>query len=234
MSLKKTNISKGTGYLIRMIQLLLLCAVLIPHMLICYYQARPITIMINPAGDAKHTGRSIEDTFERSITLQYAEQLKKAIELTYPYMSVILTRFPGDMVNPLQHANFANRLHVNLYLSIHFYRETGIKPNVYLYRFSYNDDFVVPSQSLAFYAYDQAHLLANKKTTAWCEQVKQMFTQPEYTKKFNVHGIYKIPFAPLIGIQAPALAIEASLKNKDEWTTYVEPLVACIGKLVNI
>lgn len=212
-------------------KLSLLFLVIIPHITFCYYQ-RPVTIMINPAGDAKHTGRKIDDTFERGITLQYAEQLKKIIEITYPHISVILTRFPGDMVIPLQHANFANRLNVDLYLSIHFYHETGVKPNMYVYRFSYNDDFIIPSQSLAFYSYDQAHLWSSKKTSAWSEHIKQIITQPLYAKKFNVHGVYKLPFAPLIGIKAPAFGVEASLKNKDDWMVYIDPMVKCIGEIL--
>ena len=35
--------------------------------------------MIDPSGDAKHTGRVIQDTFERGITLQCAEALKKEL-----------------------------------------------------------------------------------------------------------------------------------------------------------
>ena len=42
----------------------------------------PFTIMIDPAGDAKHTGRLIQDTLERGISLQCAEELKK--NLTQP------------------------------------------------------------------------------------------------------------------------------------------------------
>ncbi len=210
----------------------LLLTLTLPHILLGYYHVRPITVMLNPAGDAQRTGRKIEDTFERGITLQCAEQLKKVIESTYPHISVILTRFPGDMVYPLQHANFANRLNVDLYLSIHFYHETGVKPNMYVYRFSYNDDFMVPSQPLAFYSYDQAHLGASKKTAAWSEQIKQIITQPVYAKKFNVHGVYKLPFAPLIGIKAPAIGIEASLKSKDDWGVYIDPIVACVGNIL--
>ncbi len=40
------------------------------------------TIMIDPAGDAKHTGRLIGDTLERGISLQCAEQLKTALFIT--------------------------------------------------------------------------------------------------------------------------------------------------------
>lgn len=209
----------------------LICIFFIPHLIFCNY-TYPISIMINPAGDAQHTGRTIEDMFERGITLQYAEQLKKVIELMFPQVSVILTRFPGDMVSPLQHANFANRLNVHLYVSIHFYHESGIKPNLYLYQFSYNDDFMIPSQPLAFYAYDQAHWSASKKTTAWSGQLKQILMQPLYAQKYTVHGVYKLPFAPLIGIKAPAIGIEASLKNKDDWGIYIDPMVEFIGSIV--
>ena len=38
------------------------------------------TIMIDPAGDAKNTGRQIDDTLERAVTLQFAQKLKSEIE----------------------------------------------------------------------------------------------------------------------------------------------------------
>ena len=39
--------------------------------------------MINPAGDAKDAGRTLNDSFERGITLQFAQELKSAIESNY-------------------------------------------------------------------------------------------------------------------------------------------------------
>ena len=39
--------------------------------------SKKFTIMLDPSGDAKHTGRIINKTFERGISLQCAEVLKK-------------------------------------------------------------------------------------------------------------------------------------------------------------
>lgn len=56
--------------------------------LVCFFslelysiQQNIFTLMIDPAGDAKHAGRVIEDSFERGITLQCAEKLKKMLKV---------------------------------------------------------------------------------------------------------------------------------------------------------
>jgi len=91
---------------------------------------KEIIIMLDPAGDAQYAGRRIDDSFERGLTLRCAEQLKQRLEQLFPQIHVVLTRLPGETVQPLQNANFANRLSVDLYLSIHFYHETATKPEL--------------------------------------------------------------------------------------------------------
>src|SRR3990172_8684717 len=81
-------------------------------------QPRAFTIMLDPAGDAKNPGRKLDDSFERGITLQFSETLKQKLESLFPSIRVVLTRLPGETVQLLQNANFANRLDVNFYLSI--------------------------------------------------------------------------------------------------------------------
>ena len=51
------------------------------------------TLMIDPAGDAKEPGRAIDDTFERGITLQLAEELKRTIEAENPGVRLSLQSF---------------------------------------------------------------------------------------------------------------------------------------------
>ncbi|MCA9725847.1 MAG: N-acetylmuramoyl-L-alanine amidase, partial [Kurthia sp.] len=135
---------------------------------------KPFSLMLDPAGDAKHTGRMLNDTFERSITLQCTEQLKKVIETELPHVRVILTRFPGESLETLQNANFANRLHVDLYVSIHCYKETETKPQMHLYYVSFNDDFLTKTYDLCLYPYTQAHLINNKKTKRCITQFKEV------------------------------------------------------------
>ena len=196
------------------------------------------TIMLEPAGDAKHAGREIDDCFERGITLQFAEKLKKVLEEVYPGIRVILSRFPGESLEPLQNANFANRLNIDFYLSIHFFQETANKPKLYLYQFVYKDtDFWsrTPDQ-LCFTPYDLTHRHYASVSKNYANQMLKVLQQSTYKKYFECEGSHALPFAlpfkPLIGIAAPALAIEASIRMKRDWTTMVEPLAQSLHPII--
>src|SRR5579872_3367872 len=92
--------------------ILLICAQIYPA------DHRKVTIMLDPAGDARETGRIIEDSLERAVTIQFAQQLRDVLTSQLPNSTVIITRTPGEELQPLQQANFANRLPVDLYLNI--------------------------------------------------------------------------------------------------------------------
>ncbi len=192
------------------------------------------TIMINPSGDAENTGRKIDDSFERGITLQCTERLKKLIEETYPTVRVVLTRFPGETLQPLQNANFANRLDVDFYLSIHFYEEQEIKPSVALYTFSSDNNLIPKPVDLAFYAHDKAYVISHATTQEYSRSMLTILTQEKYHHQFNVKGPYALPFAPLIGIKSPAIALEIGLKTKESWDHFLVPLLECIETIIRI
>jgi len=190
------------------------------------------SIMLDPAGDAKHTGRQIGDSLERGISLQFAQELKKSLEQTYPNIRVILTRFPGETIFPLQNANFANRLDVDFYLSIHFYPETQTKPGMFLYYFSQNDEFITKMPDLFFCPYDQAHRINSTKTRNIAQTITTSLTNDTNKKLFAFHGIYGLPFRPLIGVKAPAVALEIGLKEKTEWKRYIQPITESLKAII--
>lgn len=197
------------------------------------HRQHPFTIMLDPAGDTRHVGRTLGDSFERAVTLQCAEQLKTTLEHRFSNIRVVLTRLPGEVEQPLQHANFANRLHADLYISIHFYQEHDAKPHWYIYYFSYGDDFmVVPSSSLTLSTYDKAYLAHTKTTQRWAKLAQQVVNQDPYRNQYICNGPYKIPFKPLIGIQAPAIAYEIGLKNPEDWSRAVEVAAATIVPII--
>ena len=211
---------------------------LIPLLLLVLYAAITLptnttfSIMIDPAGDAKHTGRQIGDSLERGITLQFSEALKKTLEELYPHLRVILSRFPGETIQPLQNANFANRLDVDFYLSIHFYPEEETKPNMFLYHFSYGDDFITKRPHLSFCPYDQAHRINGKTTRTWADLIAQTLTTDEHKKLFHFRGTCGLPFKPLIGVCAPAIALEIGLRKKQDWKRYVQPIALSLESIV--
>ena len=212
---------------------LLFCAFLSFHFFAM--QSKPFTIMVNPAGDAKQIGRKIDGYFERGITLQFFQELKKELYKHYSEstLHVISTRFAGDTIEELQNANFANRLGIDLYLSIHFYYEEKTKPDVFLYYFSYGNEFITQKPDLYFWPYDEAYLINFDATKKSIETMQRVLESKKYAYQFTVYGIFKLPFAPLIGIVAPAIGIEIGLKNKDNWRQYVEPIAIALISLIN-
>ncbi|AXK60588.1 N-acetylmuramoyl-L-alanine amidase [Candidatus Chromulinivorax destructor] len=192
------------------------------------------TIMIDPAGDAKHTGRLIQDTLERGISLQCAEELKKVIMQRNSNIRVILTRVPGETIQPLQNASFANRLQVDFYMSIYFYEEQNTPAYITLYHYLENpiNDYWYKPLQLCFYQTNQAHLMHLATTKKWGIAMLDVLQNKQSQKYFQPLGFFGIPFQPLVGVQAPAIAVEIGLKNKQDWRHVIEPLVQAIERII--
>jgi len=188
------------------------------------------SVMLAPAGDARMTGRIIDKNFERWIAWEYVRAVKERLEREAPGVVVTLSRGPGEIVEPLQCANFANRLHVDLFVSVNFYSETAARPECAFYQFSYGDEFVTLSNELAFHPYDRAHLVNKSQAARFAQQMRSCFDG--YAQQFGVSGVHKLPFAPLIGIVPPAIGLEMGIKSVEGWRAYVDPLVASIKLLM--
>ncbi len=207
---------------------LLSCISLLP-------QQQTFSLMLDPSGDVKNTGRKIDDCFERGLTLQCAEKLKTILEERYPNIRVVLTRFAGETVAPLQNAHFANRLDVNLYVSIHFYYETTTQPqsSLSIYTFAYGNESTLPFSDTAFYSVDKAHWPQHTTTRSWAHSLLRYFQEATDNKLFYCKGIYSLPFKPLMGIKAPAFGLELGLKDKSDWQGYVDILAQGIGSIID-
>ncbi len=205
--------------------------------------AHPFTLMIDPAGDARTPGRTINQHVERGITLQIAEAIKKEIEQsttapydeTYgslrPWGRVVLTRVPGESIAPLHNAVFANRLDADLYVSIQCYHLTTDQVPVSIYHYLTNpvtDLWSTPKQ-LALYPYDQAHLYQVHRSKTAAEKLKGFLLA---AKIGDVRGVFGFPFRPLVGIKVPAIAVEIGLRNKDEWTRYAHAIAQSLLELI--
>src|SRR5579872_385526 len=191
------------------------------------------TVVLDPAGDVKHTGRHIADVFERGLTLQCAEKIKEIIEERAPHIKVIITRMPGDTVYDLQNASLSNRIHAHLFIHISFYYTQETKPTLFLYQFSYGNDFASHQQGLVCHSYDQAYRINKEKTDMLCQVLRTELVCPHYHSLYGVKGPYALPLQPLIGIVAPAIACERGLKSKESWHSYAEPLAQGIINTLN-
>jgi N-acetylmuramoyl-L-alanine amidase len=188
-------------------------------------QVNACTVMINPEG--MQAGRRVDDNFERGVTLQCAQQIKKNLERSIIPIRVLLTRNAGQTVLPLQNANFANRLAPDFYLSLHFFQEEDIKPTIYAYVFDNNTSLAKPAK-LALYPFDHAHAMNRTRTVCIAQQVAQFLHTNTATQQYTFQGVFHIPFKPLIGIIPPAIALEIGLKNADSLPALVELLSSLI------
>ncbi len=191
------------------------------------------TVILDPAGDSQHIGRSIGDSFERGLTLQCAEKIKEIVESRVPHIKIVLTRTAGDMVYEWQNASLANRIG-DFFVNLNFYYTQETKPTVYLYQFSYGNDFVNQHYHWSqIYSYDQAYVIS-KHTTDVCSQLfkKELFSV-QWQSLFCVIGPYALPIKPLIGITIPAISIEAGLKDKHLWHNYSEPIACAIIAIID-
>lgn len=185
-------------------------------------------VILDPSGDAKRTGRRIGDNFERGLTLQCAEKIKEYIEQHAPWIKVMITRMPGDMVYDLQNASLSNRLQADFFINLNFYHSQETKPTLFLYQFSYGNDFACCNQGLILRSYDEAYTINKPLTDEMVQIFKTSLLQHTYQSMFTVAGKYALPIKPLIGIVAPSICIEMGLKNKELWVHYVEPLAQSI------
>lgn len=200
-------------------------------------QAPRFTLMIDPAGDP---GRKIDTIPERTLTLQFATTLKKDLEAKIPGLRVILTQSDGETVDPLQQASFANRVAVNLYLSLHIVKQTDTTPKVYIYHPLYNpenDLWDKKSDTLTLVPYDQAYQLTLRKTATFATLLYQQCKQRAYSlakeRKFSIICMppLGIPFKPLSGITAPGIGVELGIKKKsdlEELATLMIEALECI------
>lgn len=201
--------------------------------------AKPqVTIMIDPAGDARTTGRTIDDTFERALTLQCAQEIKRKIEETVPGVRVILTRFPGEVVEPLQNAAFANRMHADVYISLACYKlATGI-PHCAFYTFLYEpvlNNIHKTSQRLALTPLTNAHQKYAHESAALSALLHNALQNSERAQRCMLEPVAAFPYKPLLGVHCPALGIEIGLPKKDDWQTVInditQALIICFNNL---
>ncbi|MCK4650817.1 N-acetylmuramoyl-L-alanine amidase [Candidatus Babeliales bacterium] len=187
-------------------------------------------IMIDPSGHAKNVGRKLVEGYERAQTFKFAEVLRDELKKKYD-CRVVLTRFPGEQIFALQNASFANRLSIDFYLSLHFYREESAKPKLFIYNLVYDPIFDLAKRNFdpfQFVPIHQVHFINIFNTKYYGRLIREVLTESSYQKIFDFYGPYGIPIKPLCGIIAPAIAIEIGICQEEQWSLFVEPLVASL------
>jgi N-acetylmuramoyl-L-alanine amidase len=189
------------------------------------------TVILDPAGDAQHTGRSLSLGYERSVTLYIAGEIQRIILQRCPHITVLLTRQPGQLTNFLQTAQFANRVPATLFVRLHAFEEkTHTIPSITVYRYRHEDEVPLTHQ-LAFVPAQQAYRYALTTTTAYTATINQLLSQDIYRTQCHYGGIFGIPLIALVGIQVPAVVIDSGVTNQQSVSVTAQIIADCIQSL---
>ncbi len=175
--------------------------------------------MISPEGDTNNSGRILTEGFERGFTRQYAEALKELLEQDSS-IRVILSHDSGEPATQEYKANFANRLEVDLYLSINFYADEKPSISIYYYQTALFDA-PVDSSRLTLYPTTKAYVKNNAQTKQLAQHWKKF---EQYQAQLTINYPLSIPIKQLEGIIAPAYAIELSAQKIADTHTYLQPI----------
>lgn len=189
------------------------------------------TIMIDPAGHAKDTGRKLSQSYERAQTYAQAEELKTILENRYN-AHVIITRAPGEEIVPLQNASFANRLNVDLFVRLHMYKKKTEKPKISVHRLVFDpiSDYTKQHASqLSFIPVSQAHCKNITTTKDYAKKIFAGISEPTNQKLFDSALAPALPIKPLVGIIAPAIVLELGIHDDLQWRLSTEPIAQSIA-----
>lgn len=185
------------------------------------------TLMIEPAGSSHYPGRTLDTSFESALTLRCAQELKNYLEENVKNtVRIVLSRFPGERIESLQNAQFANRLGIDLYVSIHFFEKKEERPHMFIYHFithPVTDFWSTDTHNLAFIDQYNAHKQHISTTKKYCLKIYELFKQT-LGNQVIIQKPIGFPFKPLQGINAPALGIEAQIDSTHTYQIYVKPL----------
>jgi len=193
---------------------------------------KPLTIMLDPAGDSQNAGRILHDTFERGVAIQCAQKIKDGLTSKYRNMNVVFSHQPGEIISELHNANFANRLATDLYLSLHFCVEKKGKPKLWLYQFSYGNDMPHTILDLSFYPYEKAYLFSYNQTADALKDMSQVFEQESCKNVLDFQGAFSLPFKPLIGVKGMAIGIEMGIDHSGDWYKLLDSLLNALEPVI--
>lgn len=178
-----------------------------------FQNKKPFTVVIEASGDAFSSGRTICNNFENALNFTIAQNSKEMINAHLVNTQLFINRTPSEIIAPLQNAQFANKLNADLYISIHCYQHAQNRPHITLYQYSYKEPVILKKGNLGFYRFDQIYLLNEPQTTIWAQEFKKILSEQNH---IDILGVYKLPFKPLMGIEASAIALEVGMSSEQE------------------
>jgi N-acetylmuramoyl-L-alanine amidase len=197
-----------------------------------YMNAQQLLVVLDPAGDAAHAGRSIEDTYERSCTWQLAAEIKRILKRYESFITCFLSRAPGQILEPLEPIQLANRLQANLFIRLHCYPAHTAENYChfyYLVRHPVTDWWHAPQVGgVQFIPLESAHQIKLGQTKKSVESMAAFLRPLTPETGFIVPPALGMPCQHLQGLLMPACIIELGVAHAGDWRSIAHPLAHMI------
>lgn len=185
--------------------------------------------MLDPAGDAKNTGRRLATCYERSVTLQLCETLKiKLLELV-PECTITITRTAGESRTQEQRAQIANQRNADLFIHISCFADSGLKPTIALYYMCNQELTPYQKQPYALVPTQHAPALVYNRTEKWVNNLYKKLTSQSF---YTITVPHAIPDARLTGLWIPAFTLEFGISHTIPWMHIVDILAETLTALI--
>ena len=161
--------------------------------------------------------------------LQCCEVIKSSLETTYSHVTVVIMPTASKHTDPLRYASCTNALGADLYIMISFVYKKQAELSLFYFSLDAqkNDFKKKKAQGIAFVPLDQAHIPVQTLTQTCinhCYSVLNMY-QSLFMCTTPVGFLCK----PLLGLQCPALHVQATVLHDDDWRRYAAPTAQAIG-----
>ena len=190
-----------------------------------------LTLILDPAGDAKTPGRTIGKAstpmFERTATASLAQHIKEQIELLDKKTIMLFSRLPGEQKEPLEKMRFVQQCHPDMFIHIAVYQSSHIKPQIHFYYNAQNGPHAHTTDILKPIALaHNPYIPRSKELLETIHASLLIGTQ----RMCDLHQPIGIPCSPLTGIAAPACIIEIGVQDIHNLEHCIAPLAESILK----
>jgi hypothetical protein len=189
-----------------------------------------ITLYLNPAGSPYNPGRTVDNQFERGLALTCAQALKDELLRHNPALRIIINPAREEAANHYHTISHAHRLQANMYLHISFYQSHNPTPELTITTFQWHpvtDLWKREKKPGEFVPIHEAHLAVASYSSRIAHH---MFHHAATTRPFPLLALAQValPYAPLVGLQVPAVGFEIGIQHKQDIAAIIPALALLI------
>ncbi len=184
-------------------------------------------IVINPS----QNNRTINNEYEKNITLLYAESLRNYICYSNDTFNVEITRIAGEKLEDLQPASFSNIINPNIHISLQCIETEEPEIFIFFNKWHNYENINNFSKKLTLISAFQSHAHQYNNSKNYAEKIYESLKK-ECLNAFLIHQPIGFPCKTLFGLISPAIAIEIGIPYKNDLLEYKKVIIETIAKCI--